>query len=222
MSLQLKVARRAARGDIRGDPGIFGDIFKGVAKIASASGIPGVAQVGGVVSNVLSGGEKQAATGPGVSVEGEPVGFDLPRGAGPAPRSIAPQNGGFGLNVGGPRGITLGRFPRGGDITARGQLGPAGVELEATPDELRQVGMMVTQDGKLCAVKDLVPNKSDYFRRDPQTGQVIFVPKGTRLVRRRRRNFMNMKAVRRGLSYVKGAKRMQKQLSNVSIRKRCK
>ena len=216
MSLQMRVANR---NQFRGDPGIFGDIFKGIKKIAKP--ISGVAAAGGVpgaslVNRALSGDESAGTQGAGATVSGQPVGVEvgaLTQGA--VPEQVS--SGGFTFNVGGRSGVTLQRNPQ---ITGRGTFGPAQVEVQATPQEIGQLaqqGLGIDGNGKLCPMKDMQPNKSSYFRRDA-AGNVIFVPKGTRLVRKRRPNRMNMKATRRAIAQVKGAKKLAKQLSNITIR----
>ena len=57
-------------------------------------------------------------------------------------------------------------------------------------------------------------NKSDYFLKDG-----TFVPKGTKLVKIRRRNAMNPKALSRAMSRISMAKNAAKKLSRVTIRK---
>lgn len=57
-------------------------------------------------------------------------------------------------------------------------------------------------------------NKSDYWLKDG-----TFVPKGTRLVKNRRRNAMNSKALRSAISRVNMAKRWQSTLSEISTGK---
>lgn len=57
-------------------------------------------------------------------------------------------------------------------------------------------------------------NKSDYFLRDG-----TFVPKGTRWVKNRRRNAMNVRALSRAISRVEGAKAWQGKLQGITTRK---
>lgn len=57
-------------------------------------------------------------------------------------------------------------------------------------------------------------NKSDYFLRDG-----TFVPKGTRWVKIRRRNAMNVRALSRAISRVDGAKAWQSKLAGISTKK---
>ena len=57
-------------------------------------------------------------------------------------------------------------------------------------------------------------NKSDYFLKDG-----TFVPKGTKLVKNRRRNAMNPRALSRAMSRISMAKNAAKKLSRVTIRK---
>lgn len=58
-------------------------------------------------------------------------------------------------------------------------------------------------------------NKSDYFLRDG-----TFIPKGTKLVKNRRRNALNPRAASRAMSRLESAKRAVKDLSRVTIRKK--
>ena len=63
--------------------------------------------------------------------------------------------------------------------------------------------------------KGFRPNKSSYTLRDG-----TFVPRGSKCVRNRRLNPMNGAANRRAISRIKSAKRMQKELSRITIRKK--
>jgi hypothetical protein len=58
-------------------------------------------------------------------------------------------------------------------------------------------------------------NKADYFLRDG-----TFVPKGTKLVKNRRRNPANIRATNRAISRVASAKKHAQTLSRVTIRKK--
>jgi hypothetical protein len=59
-------------------------------------------------------------------------------------------------------------------------------------------------------------NKSDYFLMDG-----TFVPKGTKLVKNRRRNSLNPRALDRAMGRVTGAKKAAKKLSRITIRSSC-
>lgn len=196
MSLQLRVARASARGD----PGLFGDIFKGIKKVAgigtgvvSKLGIPVVSGVAGTVSGALTGAGTGEAPG-GMTVGGQQVGFQRPRGQ---------QGRGFQFNVGGPSGITVGAGTQGfqGEVTA-------------SPEELKELGL-IKSNGKLCPVGDLVPNKTAYFTRDG-----VFHPVGSKLVKRRKRNPMNASATRHAITRIKSAKRFARSISNITIREK--
>lgn len=58
-------------------------------------------------------------------------------------------------------------------------------------------------------------NKADYFLRDG-----TFVPKGTKLVKNRRRNPANIRATNRAISRVASAKKHAQTLSRITIRKK--
>jgi hypothetical protein len=59
-------------------------------------------------------------------------------------------------------------------------------------------------------------NKSDYFLMDG-----TFVPKGTKIVKNRRRNSLNPRALDRAIGRVSGAKKASKKLSRITIRSSC-
>jgi hypothetical protein len=59
-------------------------------------------------------------------------------------------------------------------------------------------------------------NKSDYFLMDG-----TFVPKGTKLVKNRRRNSLNPRALDRAIGRVSGAKKASKKLGRITIRSAC-
>jgi hypothetical protein len=62
-------------------------------------------------------------------------------------------------------------------------------------------------------------NKSGYYRNTPD-GPAYIWP-GMRSVRNRRRNPANARATRRAIGRIDGAKRMAKDLSRITIRKKC-
>ena len=68
--------------------------------------------------------------------------------------------------------------------------------------------------------KGYIRNRSSYYRRDPSTGQTIHVPAGTVWVRRRRRNALNQRALRRSIARVKSAKKWQKEIARVTVREK--
>jgi len=61
------------------------------------------------------------------------------------------------------------------------------------------------------------PNKSDYFLRDG-----TFVPAGSRCVKDRRRNPLNVRAASRAISRIASAKTATASLGRVTIRKKKK
>lgn len=209
MSLQLKVARQSARGD----PGILGDLFKGVAKIGtglvSASGIPVISGVAKQLNMALQGGEAGTGspTGGGVTVGGQEIA--LPQGA--ERQTIQPGGGGVGFNIGGRSGITFGTGGEASRITGRASFGKAQAEIEATPQELKDVGLIV-QNGKVCNVREMRPNKTGYFTKDG-----VFHPPGSKLVKIRKMNALNPRAMRKSIRRVKAGKRWEKTMKQIRI-----
>jgi hypothetical protein len=86
-----------------------------------------------------------------------------------------------------------------------GGLGPGGAKPYARFDYAPQGGP---------AMSGYHYNKADYFLRDG-----TFVPKGSKLVKNRRRNPANSKATNRAISRVAGAKKHAQTLSRITIRK---
>lgn len=64
------------------------------------------------------------------------------------------------------------------------------------------------------------PNKSDYYARSP-AGTVIFVPKGARCVKNRKRNPLNPRALSRSMARITSAKAASSVLSRITIRSKC-
>ena len=67
--------------------------------------------------------------------------------------------------------------------------------------------------------RGFVPNKSSYYRRNPQTGETMFIPAGTVWVRRRRMNSLNPRALDRSISRITSAKRRVSKINRITIRK---
>lgn len=150
-----------ARGDYlrsaRGDPGIFSFLGKAVGTIAR------------VGSKILP--------GPAGAILGTVGGFLGGRAARPTPPAgFAPmQTSMTGLQLGGPRGITLG-VQRTQAVTASARV----------------------QNGGGGCPSGYHLNKSGYYDRSG------FVPPGSRCVRNRRMNVANPRALRKGLRRVAG------------------
>lgn len=80
-----------------------------------------------------------------------------------------------------------------------------------------RTGYMPASASEMKAPSGYHWNKTDYFLKDG-----TFVPKGTKLVKNRRRNPLNPKAASRAISRLESAKKATKRLDRISIKcKRC-
>lgn len=175
--------------------GFLGDVFGGIKR-----GFQGFLTGGpiGAIGGILGGGAPPAAPGVGTP----PI---IPTSFGSLQQPIFPGQS--------PQEALQRRF--------KGfQLGP----LEIGSEEellmsLAGAGLDAAQRGIGCPTGSRL-NKSSYWRRGPD-GSGVFIPKGTRCVSNRRINPANGRATRRAISRIKSAKRLSKDLSRISIRKKC-
>ena len=63
-----------------------------------------------------------------------------------------------------------------------------------------------------------VANKSQYYRTDPMSGQVVLIPKRSVWVRTRRRNSLNAKALDKAIARVESAKRKTRDMGRITVR----
>ena len=168
-----------------------------------AGGALGGLAAGGPIGGILGG---LGALGAGGGVAGGPAGGGTKFTGTPAPGDCFDR---FGNRVPCPQTTTTTT-----DVGPFGGLfGGTSTTTQTTIDQIGGAGAMGM--GVSCP-KGFRPNKSSYTLRDG-----TFVPKGTRCVRNRRLNPMNGRANRRAISRIKSAKRMQKELSRITIRKKC-
>jgi len=210
MSLANTIAKASYTGNghgpgmYMGDPGLFGDIWKGIRKVGGiATGI-----VGGLGIPVVSG----VARTVGGALFGPP---GIQRYTGPMIPSFAPTPGTT-TYAQGPRGVPVGIASSFG-----ARPGLAGFQMVPTPGFGGAVERFLP--GGATGFQQAGPpmsgyhwNKSGYFLRDG-----TFVAPGTKMVRNRRRNPGNMRALSRSLGRIKSAKKMAATLSSVTIRKTC-
>ena len=137
-----------------------------------------------------------------------------------------------GFLTGGPAGAiagAVGGWKGGGRSTPAPQLaaprglppinlpgfGPRGVGIGGQSSRTRIGAFEPSSNGSGQAIPSGYRlNKSSYFLKDG-----TFVPKGTKLVKVRRRNSLNMKALNRAISRVNGANGVQSKLSEISTGK---
>lgn len=100
------------------------------------------------------------------------------------------------------------------------RVGPVGVHV---PGRAPGVGVSVGSTGFGMFPTDggvrpagYRPNKSDYFLRDG-----TFVPAGTRMVKARRRNPLNPRALDRAMGRLSSAKKAAKKINRITIRDSC-
>jgi len=209
MSLANTIAKAQYTGNghpgmYMGDPGLFGDIWKGIKSVGRvATGV-----VGGLGIPVVSGVARIAGTtlfgrGPaGIQpvqfppIPGTTTWAQGPRGM---PVSIASSAG----SRPGLAGLQPGQF----QVPTPGFGGAVERFLPGGKSGFMQAGP---------AMSGYHWNKSGYFLRDG-----TFVAPGTKMVRNRRRNPGNMRALSRSLGRIKSAKKMAATLSTVTIRKTC-
>jgi len=195
-----------ARAKYTGDPGLFGDIFRGVTGAVGGlfTGGP-LGALGGAVTGFRSGRQPPVPiAGPGgIGQFGIPgaakgtLGGSYLGGAGPQRGGCLPP-----LERG-PGGYCA--MPAPGIIPAVQRFFPGGATGLLAP---------AAMNGK--AMNGYHWNTSDYFLKSGQ-----YVPAGSRMVKNRKRNPANARATSRAISRIGGAKTYAKTLARISIRKKC-
>jgi len=212
--MSLSVAKSKYTGDLmlngvgtrramyNGDPGLFGDIFGGIKSIVKtglgvATALPGVGGFAGLARRTLFPGDARVMIPGASTLPSLPGGIYMPR-----------------FPTAGPGQIPIGIMPNGAQIPSPGirgflERGFAGGETgyEQDPSAMR---------AGIPAVTGYHWNKTGYFLKDG-----TWVGPGTRMVKNRRMNPCNPRAVSRSIARVKSAKRFAKSISNISIRKKC-
>lgn len=214
--MSMAVKRAKGYGGNQGDPGLFGDIWSGIKSvgrvaggIASFTGIPGVSQIGGLASRLLS---KRHST-PGASTLNLPI---------YAPTTIPTTFGSGGVGPGSPgRGAPAPTWGRGININPPFG-GPPGMgitpiqapatQLPATVPSATMGGYHVNKTGYWVKVRDQMGNWGGQWQR---------IEAGTKWVKNRRRNPLNPRAASRAISRITSAKKATAMLGRVSIRKKC-
>lgn len=188
----MSLSNKMAKGNYMGDPGFFGDLWKGIkgagriaTGVVGGLGIPIVSGVARTAGGILFGGSPRnvipgASTFPSMPA-GMPISMATTLQGGSQPGTGMVKTPGFGAAVE--------RFLPGG-ATGMMQAGPA--------------------------MSGYHWNKSGYFLMDG-----TYVPPGSKLVKNRKRNPGNMRALSRSLGRIKSAKKMAAVLGTVTIRKTC-
>ena len=199
MSMANKLAKAGVMGNgYMGDPGIFGDIWKGIKSVGRvATGV-----VGGLGIPIVSG---VARTAGGILF-------------GPAPGTTTYPSAPPGRMPGGvmamPGGIQLYQGQQG--PTPYATPGIAGRAQRYFPGGATGYQAPAPGQGGPQSMGGYHLNKTGYFLRDG-----TFIEPFSRWVKNRRRNPGNMKALSRSLGRIKSAKRMTKALGAITIRKTC-
>ena len=211
----MSLANKMAKAGYIGDPGLFssiGKFFGGVVKtglgVVSKLGIPIVSGAAGIAGSFIGGGRGSipgASTMPGFPPPPMP---QFPQ-AMPGVMRLGPPGGfpqmytsrmqpqqGMGFNppFGGAPGAG---FDVGGRRVSFGEVGQEGVPPGASMSGYHW-------------------NKTGYFLRDG-----TFIPPMSKLVKNRRRNALNPRALSRSLARITSAKRASKALGRITIRKTC-
>ena len=195
----MSMAVKAAKYGMQGDPGIFGDIWKGIKSVgrfaggvAKASGLPIVSGIGGAVTGILASKRDRI---PGASTR--------------------------------PPLITSFANPQQYPGPGVGRAAPVRVNWKAAlPGGQPFLDVPQTNGVPSASMGGYHLNKTGYFvkERDANgnfTGGWERVEPGSRWVKNRRRNSLNPRALSRAIGRVKGAKSASKMLSSISIRKKC-
>ena len=196
MSMSNKLAKAGVQGGAyMGDPGLFGDIWKGIKSVGRVAtgivgglGIPVVSGVARTAGGILFGPAPGTTTWPSAPPAGMPPGV-----------------------MGMPGGIQLYQgqqipYPTPGIAGSAQRAFPGGATGYQAPPP--QAGGMTMGGYHL--------NKTGYFLKDG-----TWIPPLSRWVKNRRRNPGNMRALSRSLGRIKSAKRMTKALSAITIRSSC-
>ena len=194
----MSLANKMSKANYQGDPGLFGDIWKGIKSVGRAAtgivgglGIPIVSGVSRIAGATLFGGAPRNQI-PGASTFPTMPPQATINQAGTWARPGVAQWG-FNPPFGGAPGVGIGPYGIG-----EGQRAITG-----------------GQAGIGCPTGYHV-NKTGYFTKSEG-----WIEPYSRCVRNRRRNPGNMKALSRSLGRIKSAKKMAAVLGTVSIRKTC-
>lgn len=200
MSLANKMAKAGVQeGAYMGDPGLFGDIWKGIKGVGKvATGL-----VGGLGIPIVSGVARTAGGvlfGPAPGTTTRPT---LP--PPPMPPGMMALPGGVITRYAGAQQVQ-GQvpYPTPGIMGGLQRLVPGGATgYQAPPPEGAAMGGYHL-------------NKTGYFLKDG-----TWIAPMSRWVKNRRRNPGNMRALSRSLGRIKSAKRMTRALSDITIRSKC-
>jgi len=196
----MSLSNKIAKADYMGDPGIFGDIWKGVKSVGRIAtgvvgglGIPLVSGVARTAGSILFGARN---TIPGASTFATP----------PPPMSVSIAAQGSMPGTG--RSGALAFNPPFGGAPGMG-FGPIGIGEGA-----RGFG---AQAGPVApAATGYHWNKTGYYTKSSG-----WIEPYTRMVKNRRRNPGNMRALSRSMGRIKSAKKMAAVLGTITIRKSC-
>jgi hypothetical protein len=196
-----KLAKAGVQGgQYMGDPGLFGDIWKGIKSVGRvATGI-----VGGLGIPVVSGVARTAGGilfGPAPGTTTYPT---LP--PAPMPPGVMAMPGGIQLYQGAVPMQGQVPYPTPGFVGGLQRIIPGGATGYQAPPP--QAGGMTMGGYHL--------NKTGYFLKSGE-----WIPPLSRWVKNRRRNPGNMRALSRSLGRIKSAKRMTRALSAITIRSTC-
>ena len=196
----MSLSNKMAKADYMGDPGLFGDIWGGIKKVGRIAtgvvgglGIPLVSGVARTAGSILFGARNMI---PGASTFATPP---PPMSVSIAAQGSMPGTGGvsrFGFNppFGGAPGFGLGPIGFGeGQRAITGQAGPVAP-----------------------ATTGYHWNKTGYYTKSSG-----WIEPFTRMVKNRRRNPGNMRALSRSMGRIKSAKKMAAVLGTITIRKSC-
>jgi len=215
----VSLSIKSAKAQYRGDPGLFGDIWKGVKTVGRvATGIVGAVAPGplGTASkfaNRLFGGGKTKVTG--TSVSGPvPISATMTRFAGPGPGTSMPAMPGTGRG-----GITLTDRLRGagqvmvpGGVETFGCNGADGIP-RVPVTSMRPAAVPINQPRP----RGYRPNRSSYYTKDGTWHE-----KGQWWVKSRTVNPLNPKALARAATRVGRFNEGKKKTSHITVRaKKC-
>jgi len=226
----MAIARSKYTGDrmnYQGDPGFFGDIFKGIAKVGL--GVAGSLPFVGGAAKLASGYLFPPAAGTQTYSQ-------MPRMGIMPPRPTAGPGGAGGIDCSGNwstiarrAGMSVSAVQSACATQAAGgraplQIGPVSFPMpflgdvrgrDPGPGEAFETTTAMLA-GKPSGYPGYHWNKSGYFLMSGE-----YVAPGTKAVRNRRRNPANPRATSNAITRIRGAKRYAKALSAISIRKKC-
>jgi len=195
----MSLSNKMAKADYMGDPGLFGDIWSGIKKVGGLAtgivgglGIPIVSGVARTAGSILFGARN---TIPGASTFATP----------PPPMSINTATGVQSLPG-------LGNFPV---LRMQGQVPTPG--FIGGMQRLIPGGATGMQAGPVApAVAGYHWNKTGYYTKSDG-----WIEPFSRMVKNRKRNPGNMRALSRCMGRIKSAKKMAAVLGTITIRKSC-